>query len=425
MNTEVKVGAFTLLGLILIVGIMAFLGDFHLGGEKEYRIQVGFSQAIGLSAGCDVCYAGVKVGSVESVVPAGAGVEATLAIQEGTKIPRKSTFGITSNGVMGAKFINISPAPDADMGDVLQPGDFVLGAAEAGMDGLMNNLNKAMDKVQVLLDNMNAIMGDKEMQAAIKDISLNMKQITANIDHLSASMDQMVSENRSDVRQMTQNLNRMTGSLMRTADSLEVLVSTFNGNGETGANLREAVDNLTDTSRRIDRMATALEGVVTDPQVADDLKATLHNVRNVTGRADKMLGKISQIEVDANLETMYSGKLNNWQTDLGVDVRPDKNSLLRMGLNDIGEGNRIDFQGGFYSGAFGARAGIIDSKAGLGVDLGNKKLKLSVDGYDPNSFRLKSRLQYEVAPDTYIFTQVNDINHADKRATYFGVRRSF
>lgn len=425
MNTEVKVGAFTLLGLILIAGMMAFLGDFHLGGEKEYKLQVGFSQAIGLTSGCDVCYAGVKVGSVESVVPAGAGVEATVAIHGDTRIPRQSTFGITSNGVMGAKFINITPNPDADMGDVLQPGDFVMGAPEAGMDGLMANLNKAMDKVQVLLDNMNAIMGDKEMQNSIKEISLNMKNITANIDTLSASMANMVAENQGDIRQMAQNLNRMTGSLMRAADSLEMLVSTFNGNGETGNNLREAVANLTDTSRRIAHMATALEGVVADPQVADDLKATLHNVRNVTGRADKMMGKISQIEVDANVETMYSGKASKWQTDLGVDIRPDQSSLLRMGLNDIGEGNKVDFQGGFYRGSFGARAGVIDSKAGLGVDLGSKKLKLSVDGYDPNHFRLKSRLQYEVAPNTYIFTQVNDINNADKRATYFGVRRSF
>ena len=76
-------------------------------------------------------------------------------------------------------------------------------------------------------------------------------------------------------------------------------------------------------------------------------------------------------------------------------------------------------------GLFGARAGVIDSKAGIGIDIGSKKLNLSVDGYDPNDFRLKSRLQYEIAKDTYLFTQVNDINKADKRATYFGLRKSF
>lgn len=109
---------------------------------------------------------------------------------------------------------------------------------------------------------------------------------------------------------------------------------------------------------------------------------------------------------------------------MGVDIRPTGNSLLRLGLNDIGEDNHFNLQGGMYNGSLGARAGVIDGKAGLGLDVGNK-LQLSVDGYDPNDFKLKSRLQYEIAKDTYIFTQVNDINKADTRATYFGLRRSF
>ena len=254
---------------------------------------------------------------------------------------------------------------------------------------------------------------------------MNVRTITANIDRLTGTLAEMAASNQGDVRQMAQNLNRMTGSLMRAADSLEVLVSTFNGNGETGANLKEAIANLSATSKRIDNMASALEGVVTDPQVAEDLKATLHSVRGVSERADKMMGKVSSIETEGSLETMYSGKEDRWQTGISMDVRPDDSSFLRLGLNDIGEDNNVNFQGGMSRGIFGARAGVIDSKAGVGIDIGSKKLNLSVDGYDPNHFRLKSRLQYEIAKDTYLFTQVNDINKADKRATYFGLRKSF
>lgn len=425
MKTEVKVGAFTLLGIVLMVGIMALLSGIRPGGDKTYPLSIGFPQAIGLTSGNDVCYAGVRIGKVMQVEPSGLGVVADVVIEDDVKIPKKSTVIVTSNGVMGGKFINITPMQDADMGDCYGPGDFLYGLQETTMDDMMANLNTAVMKVQVLLDSMNDVLGDKETQRALKDVSMNMRNITANIDRLTASLAEMAASNQGDVRQMAQNLNRMTGSLMRAADSLEVLVSTFNGNGETGANLKEAIANLSATSKRIDNMAASLEGVVTDPQVAEDLKATLHNVRGVSERADRMMGKVSSIEVEAGLETMYSGKENRWQTGIGLDVRPDDSSLLRLGLNDIGEDNNINFQGGVYRGAFGARAGVIDSKAGLGIDIGSRKLNLSVDGYDFNDFRLKSRLQYEIAKDTYIFTQVNDINNADKRATYFGLRRSF
>ena len=425
MNTEVKVGAFTLLGVVLLVGIMALLSGIRPGGDKGYNLSIGFPQAIGLTSGNDVCYAGVRIGKVSRVEPSGLGVVADVVIEDDVKIPKKSSVIVTSNGVMGGKFINITPAQDADMEDCYAPGDFLYGLQEATMDDMMANLNTAVLKVQTLLDSMNDVLGDKDTQKALKEVSMNMRNITANIDRLTGTLAEMAASNQGDVRQMAQNLNRMTGSLMRAADSLEVLVSTFNGNGETGANLKEAIANLSATSKRIDNMASALEGVVTDPQVADDLKATLHNVRGVSERADKMMGKVSSIETEGSLETMYSGKEDRWQTGISMDVRPDDSSFLRLGLNDIGEDNNVNFQGGMSRGIFGARAGVIDSKAGVGIDIGSKKLNLSVDGYDPNHFRLKSRLQYEIAKDTYLFTQVNDINKADKRATYFGLLKSF
>ena len=424
MKLEAKVGAFTLLGLGLLIAIMVMLSGIKLGGNQGYSLSIGFPQAVGLTAGNDVCYAGVAVGKVDSVEPSGVGVVAAVHIDGQVKIPRKSTVIVTANGVMGGKFINIVPDKDANFEDCYGPGDFIYGLQEATMDDMMANMNNAVLKVQTLLDSMNQLLGDKETQQALKDVSINMRNITANIDSLTATLANMAQVNQGDIRQMAQNLNHMTGSLMRTADSLEVLVATFNGNGETGANLKEAIANLSATSKRIDNMAASLEGVVTDPQVADDLKATLHNVRNVSQRADDMMNTVSDIEVNAGLETMYSGKENRWQTNMGVDIRPTGNSLLRLGLNDIGEDNHFNLQGGMYNGSLGARAGVIDGKAGLGLDMGNK-LQLSVDGYDPNDFKLKSRLQYEIAKDTYVFTQVNDINKADTRATYFGLRRSF
>lgn len=425
MNTEVKVGAFTVGGLALVMAVFVFLTNFSIGGEKSYNLYVGFTQAIGLTPGNGVAYAGVNIGSVEDITPSGTGVLVKVKIKDEVKIPKKSEFSITSNGVMGARFVNIQPAKDSDMSDCYQPDDYVEGKGEIGMENVMEGISKALQQVQKLLGNMNDIIGDNDTKTALKDISTNMRQVTANLNVMTASLASVTVSSQEDIRNMARNLNMMTASLTRSANSVEDMINTFSGDGSTAENLKLAVNNLSEASGRINNMAKSLEGVVTDPQVADDLKQTIHNTRNLTERADNMMNKISSIKVGGGLETMYSGNNHKWSSNFDLGLYSGS-SYGKIGVSDIGEKNYFNLQGGTRSDMFGVHGGIIDSRAGLGVDLfGGDKVQLSVDAYDPNEFKLRSRLQFEVAPDTYLFTQVNDINRSRTRATYFGLRRSF
>ncbi|MCR5176202.1 MAG: MlaD family protein [Anaerovibrio sp.] len=427
MSTEVKVGAFTLGGLALVIAVFVFLTNFSFGNDKGYNLYVNFSQAIGLVPGDNVAYAGVPIGSVEVVSPNGAGVLVRVKIDGKVQIPRKSSFSITSNGVMGAKFINITPHSDCDMSDCYQPDDYVDGMTETGIDNVMVSISSALDQVHQLLSNLNDVFGNEDTKLALKDISSNIRDVTANINVLSATLANVAVSSQDDVRNMARNLNLMTGSLARASNSVESMVNTFNGDGRTAENLKEAINNLSESSRRLNNMAASLEGVVTDPAVAADLKNILSNTSKLTQKADKMMSKVTDIQVKAGVETMYSTNDNkHWATDFDLRISNGGNGFAKIGINDIGEGNNLDLQGGMRSGAFGGRVGVIEGKAGMGVDLfGGDKVHLSVDAFDPNEFRLKSRLQFEIAKDTYLFTQVNDINKGDKRATYFGLRRDF
>ena len=77
-------------------------------------------------------------------------------------------------------------------------------------------------------------------------------------------------------------------------------------------------------------------------------------------------------------------------------------------------------------GSIGAHSGVIESKAGIGADVYiGKRVTMSVDAFDPNDIRIKSRLSYEFMPDTFLYTQMDDINDSDQRATFVGLRKSF
>lgn len=433
MSLQAKVGAFTVAGLIILIGMIYSLGDIKLGAEKQYSISVNFKQAIGLKQNADVCMAGFKVGKVKDIVLEVDHVRVDMGIGESYKIPRGSNFTITSDGIMGEQFVNITAPSNGEVSDFYKDGEVISGQEAPTMDDVIVGVNKTMDKVQDLLNSMNLLIGDDNFRSDIHDMTANMKQVTANLDKLTATLSQMAVDNQGNIEQMTHNLSMLTASLMRSADSVEQMVAAFNGDGETAENLKQAIRNLTSTSQRIEKMAASVEGVVTDPQVADDLKATLHNARNVSERANSMMKTVESIEVKPGFEAMYSGKSyednKNWQAGADVTISMGEetdNKYMRLGVKGIGDGNRVDALAGMRSGSFGGHAGVIESKAGVGVDayLGDK-VTLSVDGYDPNDFRLKSRLSYEFAPDTYVFTQVNDINHSDKRTAYVGLRREF
>ena len=179
-------------------------------------------------------------------------------------------------------------------------------------------------------------------------------------------------------------------------------------------------------------MAENMDKVLGDSKTAEDMKSTIHNAKNLTERADKMLGKVdgafskmSKTKVTPSVEAMYSGGASDWNTNFNLDVDND-NTSIKLGVEDIGDGNKLNAQVGKRSKVLGARAGIFAGKPGIGVDAyAGSKWKFSAEAYDPNdeTFRLKS--QYKVADDTYILGEWHDFTDSDKRAAYLGIKRDF
>ena len=424
MTTEAKVGAFTLLGLALFGFILVYLGNIKVGGDKDYTIYAGFNQVMGLSKGSSVRYAGVAAGQVVSLEPDGVGVRVGMKLHPDIKVPRASKISISSSGLMGEKLIVIMP--EADNGDYLKDGDYVIGVDEKGMESMIEGLNVAVSQVHELLTSINEVMGDPKVKGSVIEMAVNMRDVTANIKTMTAALSRMAVNNEDDVRNMARNMSQMTASLMRSADTLEQMMQDFSGDGQTAANLKVAVANLSAASQRIENMAANIEGVVADPQTAEDLRVTLHNARQVSERANKMMSGAGGMKMETGIDTMYSGKNSDWMTNFDMSFYMDPNSFLLLGVDDIGEGNKFNGQVGKRSGDFGGRIGAIDSKPGIGLDAyAGDKWKFSVDAYDMNHATMKLRAQYQVTSDTYIVGQMNAVNRRDDRASYIGIRHTF
>lgn len=424
LSTEAKVGGVTLVGIILFAYMIIHLGGFTFG-EKGYPVQAVFSQVNGLKEGNLVRYAGVEVGRVKSVQVVPDGVAVTLMIYPEVKIPSGSKFSIGTDGLMGEKFINIVPPPYTSSG-FLPPNAVVRGEDPQGLDHLVATAEQVLVDIQKLVRSMNDVLGDEAVKASLKETALNARNITANLNELSATLARMAQSNEGDVNSMVSNLRAMSVSMRDVAARVDKMVANLDNDGQTAQDLREAINNLKITSVRVEKMAGSLEGVVTDPETAKNIKETLRNARSVSEKADKMLTKMQSIHTETGFEMLYDTDNGKYRSDADVRINTSPEDFAVLGVDDIGESNKTNFQIGKSSGQFAARAGIIESQAGIGVDakLGNQ-LRLSVDAYNPNDLRVKLRTQYQVAPDTYLVGQTDSSNKPSDKNTYIGIRRTF
>jgi phospholipid/cholesterol/gamma-HCH transport system substrate-binding protein len=423
ISTEAKVGAVSLIGLLLLVIMIVNLGGFTFG-EKGYPVYAVYNQVGGLKVGNAVRYAGVDIGRVEEISVIPEGVKVRMAINPGTKIPEGSRFMIGADGLLGEKFIDIVP-PRTNSG-VLPPNAVVKGEDPQGLDTMVANADKVLLDIQKLVQSLNDIIGDEKVKAALKDSALNTKEITAQLNAFTASLARMAQNNEADVNAMIHNLSEMSGSLKDVAARVDKLVANLDNNGQTAADLQDMLHNLKNTSVRVEKMAASLEGVVTDPQTAQNIKETLRNAKDATAKANTMLAKVEQVKVTAGFEVLGNTDGGKRMSNGDIRINTSEQDFAVIGVKSIGDDAKANVQFGRSRDNFAGRAGVIDGKAGVGVDaqLG-QSLSFSADVYDPNDVRVKLRTQYKIAPDTYIVGQTDGINKDEEKNTYIGVRRTF
>jgi len=118
---ELSVGLFVLLGVAAIVYLTIKLGTGSMVGGDTYLIESRFANAGGIHPGCSVLLSGVTVGRVEGIRmdPSDYSAIVTLKLTKGLRLPTDSMASVKTSGLIGDKFIALSPGADESY---LQPG---------------------------------------------------------------------------------------------------------------------------------------------------------------------------------------------------------------------------------------------------------------------------------------------------------------
>jgi phospholipid/cholesterol/gamma-HCH transport system substrate-binding protein len=108
----------TLTGAFVLVVALVFLAYAvaHSGrvSGTGYVVQARFDHIDGLAVGADVRIAGVKIGTVteERVDPKTFVAIVSLSVRNDIQLPKDSSASITSESLLGGKYISLSPGGD-------------------------------------------------------------------------------------------------------------------------------------------------------------------------------------------------------------------------------------------------------------------------------------------------------------------------
>lgn len=173
LTLEIRVGAFILSGIFLLIVFVFAIGDISTYFQPGYGLRVVFDTANGITDGSPVQYAGVEVGKVQRVsiirLPEHMrpSVELYIRLPSTVQVHEDDVAKISTFGLLGEKYLEITPGPGA--GVVLSPDGQLSGKPPVSTEHIMERSNEVLTELQQTLQGINNLVGDPEARIYMKE----------------------------------------------------------------------------------------------------------------------------------------------------------------------------------------------------------------------------------------------------------------
>lgn len=272
INTQVKVGVFVSLALVLCMVVIFMLDGKQSLFERNISINAKFQDISGLRQGASVFLAGMNVGTVSDIrFPKELNekeviVEMEVSARFQDRIREDSDAAIVTQGLLGDKVILIKVGSPA--AKEIQEGAYLKTYKAFSVDSIAQDGGELVENLKELTKSMNEVLKDvKEKKSFLHALIYDYKgaDIIAEVASISRGANRLVREietgkgvlhaliyDKADP-QMAKNLSSAIG------------------------NMKKTTDNLAAVTQRIENGDGTIGGLVNDPTVYYDLKTLLGN----------------------------------------------------------------------------------------------------------------------------------------------------
>jgi phospholipid/cholesterol/gamma-HCH transport system substrate-binding protein len=286
-RTELYVGIFLFVGLLLLGGIILRFGSFSEHFREKYPLIVYFPDTGGLVENSEVRLGGARIGRLARkpyLTPDATGIVAEVQIYDEFHIPEGSEFSIGVSGLLGDSYIAIK-APEASTGRFISANAEIKGVPATGLESLAASAGDLSRKGQEMLDGMRESLRDLNSALAKFDRSVlgeeNLARFNGSIAQLNIAvtainervLDDQNTENLrlalSELRETSENLKKASRKLEPSLDSFRSVADQAHLTLEkTNVTLDEATEG-----------SGLLAALLTDEQLTDDFRSLIRNLR--------------------------------------------------------------------------------------------------------------------------------------------------
>ena len=304
MNTQVKVGIFFVVGLIILLAVFDFVGDIPFF-KNEYKLKTYFDSIGELRQGNPVKLEGYDVGKITDIRVSDRRIEVEFNVEKDVGVRKDSLATINLTSLLGTSFINLTfGTPESPLA---QSGDVLPSKNPADINQILSKVDSAVSSIDGALSGLDVFGESKE----------KLSNIVNNIDIVLEN----VKEGKGTI-----------GKLFKD-DTL------YNEAEKTFSNVNEITTSMKDGEGTIGKL-------LTDESLYNDAKVALTNFGQLTKKLNASGGTIGKLLNDDTLYNEATGaatnlneileKVNSGQGTLGQLVNDDslyrdaKDTLLKV-----------------------------------------------------------------------------------------------
>ncbi len=308
--------------LALVVAAAVWYAFLRPSGRT---ITAFFDQTIGIYSGSDVRVLGVKVGTIDSILPMGSTVKVVMHVDDGVDVPADAKAAVIAPSLVSGRYIQLVPAYTG--GPKMADGAVIPQSRTA--------VPVELDQVYASLDTLSRALGPQgaNRTGALSDL-INVG--AANL----AGNGQLLNTTIGDLSRAVGTLSDNRQDLFGTVDNLQRFVSTL---AASDAQVRALNSQLTDVAGFLAAERTNLSSALAQLSVAlTEVAAFVRDNRDLLRTDVGKLASISDILVQQraaltevlDVAPAALGNLSNAYNPASatLDVRPDLNELANPGL---------------------------------------------------------------------------------------------
>jgi phospholipid/cholesterol/gamma-HCH transport system substrate-binding protein len=285
ISNETKIGALAAISIALLILGFNFLKGKTLF-ERDNRLFAVFDKVEGLTKSNPVTINGLQVGKVAELHEKDKNVSGIIVAIDLTKevnIPKNSLVfvdkAIFGEGTLVIKLGNSNVY--ATNGDTLSstanPG--LLESVQSSVTPAVNNLNSAIQALEVLIANVNSIL-DPNTKNNLQIVAANAAASTTALRNMLVAQNGELAQSLKNMQEFTANLNKNNDNINKSVQNLETATAKL-AKADIDAvvkNLQTATGNLNDLTTKINSKEGSLGLLINDKSLYNNLQNSVRSL---------------------------------------------------------------------------------------------------------------------------------------------------